>query len=516
MNRLETARGRGAFVRGQWPGLRESAGRVTLLDTGANMKSVILSVIPGAASQQELQALVIVHGPAIPRVSIRSALGPSPITEVRSLVTSGKLQAELTRRRLQFYHLRLRGLPAGSSVDFEVHAGTETERLALRTLPNHIPEEGIGFIVASCYFDGFHHGAQLRAAMSQPVLGLRPAFQLWAGDNLYLDVPEFGWASAPYRDTVQRYIDYFVRSEYKHARGLHAAFSTYDDHEFWNNFPESQFWLGRSSGSDRADHIEAAQGCLKLFQASVNPDPVADGLSYRIELPPVSFFVADMRSCRTTHDATQPRMMTPGDLQALIEWAHTLRGPGALVLGQPLWIARGGYSDYNTSFFAAEYRAIWKALREAPYDVMVITGDVHHSRVLKFSFDEAPDCAVYEFCTSPASHIPTQASIAGFGHSQGRGKLNVPQSIEGAGQKVKAQCLFATTVPNGFGAIRMHPLAHGAVAVGGAFIDYVGQHAGQIHSTGPAPAEVVRGTPAWTAREYTQCHEPRMFTLRKR
>jgi hypothetical protein len=470
----------------------------------------MLSVIPGAASTGTLQALVITDaaGHVAPQITARAGNGSTPSATWNDINVSAKLAAELSQRKLRVHRLLLSNVPANSRVDVSVTLGVESEQLKLTTLPTRIPTEGLSFIAATCYYDGFHHGAKLRAALSTPYLGLRPSFQLWAGDNLYMDVPVFRNSTTPHADTLQRYLDYFTRSEYRRARGLHANFTTYDDHEFWNNFPESQIWLGRSSGGDRADHIDAGRGCVKLFQSSVNPPPVADGLSYRFDLSPVSFFVADMRTYRTTHDAASPRMMTKLDLEALIDWARALNGPGVLVLGQPLWIEAGGYGDYNTPFFTLEHQAIWKALREAPYDILVVTGDVHHSRVLKLSFADSPNRAVYEFCTSPASHIPTIWNTFGLGHSQDRGKVAPPTRVAGSGQKVKAQFLFGSSAPNSFGIVRFDPLAGGEVHVGGGFIDYT-------HTPRYAQAESAPGIPTLGPR-YQVCHEPRMFTLRMR
>jgi hypothetical protein len=470
----------------------------------------MLSVIPGAASTGTLQALVITDAAShvAPQITARAADGSTPTAAWNEITVSAKLAAELSQRKLRVHRLLLSNVPSDSRVDLSVTLGADTEQLKLTTLPTRIPPEGLSFIAATCYYDGFHYGAKLRAALSMPYLGLRSAFQLWAGDNLYMDVPVFRNSTTPHGDTLQRYLDYFTRSEYRRARALHTNFTTYDDHEFWNNFPESQIWLGRSSGSDRADYIDAGQGCVKLFQSSVNPSPVADGLSYRFDLAPVSFFVADMRTYRTKHDAATPRMMTKLDLAALIDWARTLQGPGVLVLGQPLWIEAGGYGDYNTPFFTLENQAIWKALREAPYDILVVTGDVHHSRVLKLSFADSPNRNVYEFCTSPASHIPTISSTFGLGHSQDHGTVTPPTQVAGSGQKVKAQFLFGTRAPNSFGIVRLDPLAGGEVRVGGGFIDYT-------DTPRYAYAETAPGIPP-LSHTYQVCQEPRMFTLRMR
>jgi hypothetical protein len=61
----------------------------------------------------------------------------------------------------------------------------------------------------------------------------------------------------------------------------------------------------------------------------------------------------------------------PQDLAALSAWAAGLTGPGVLVVGQPLWSTAGGSTDYNPRAFVPEFQQIWRALRDAPWEILI-------------------------------------------------------------------------------------------------------------------------------------------------
>src|SRR5690606_38608154 len=109
-----------------------------------------------------------------------------------------------------------------------------------------------------------------------------------------------------------------------------------------------------------------------------NPQPVArSGLSYRFDIPPLSCFALDLRAGRTSMKSDRPRMTSDAELLAFERWAAQLKGPGIAVFGQPLWMTAGNWMDYHPPDFAGEYAAIWAAMAKAPYDILVLSGDVH-------------------------------------------------------------------------------------------------------------------------------------------
>ena len=287
-----------------------------------------------------------------------------------------------------------------------------------------------------------------------------------------------------------------------HARGSAPNYTTYDDHEFWNNYPEPQIWLTRSRGTSRPGYITAAQQCLSLFQSSINTPPVADGRSFRLHLEPLSFFVADTRSHREQYRDGKGRMMTDGDLAALVNWAKTLQGPGVLLVGQPVWLGTGGKTDYNLIDFKAQFNALYTALWTAPYDILVLSGDVHHSRALRLT-DRGRQ--LVEFVSSPASHIPSVASSVLPWKKQDQGEVSV---LPPAGGSTKLEYEFGTASPNSIGVLRLTPRGSNAVDVGGAFLDY---SSGRVR-VAKLQSVAARGYGA----RHASCQVDRLWTLRKR
>lgn len=471
-----------------------------------------LSVIQGAATGSTYSALVLGRDLAQqPEISVTSPVGSSHARiRLEPAPVAQRLRAQLDARRLRALYLRADGLTAGAPYGFTLddrHGATTS--FTTSTLPAELPTSGACLAVATCFFSGFSMATRLRAALSNARLVTQPIAELWAGDNLYLDVRDFDHANPAHahQQTFERYLQYFTSPDYVAARGARPTFTAYDDHEFWNNYPERQLWLKRSWDANFAGYSDAAQDCLSLFQSGINPSPlVPGGRAYRFDLKPVSFFVADLRSQRQRQDSGRFRMMDPRELQELLSWAMNLKGPGVLVVGQPLWTSAGGSTDYNPPAFTAEYQAIWRALRDAPWDILVVSGDVHHSRLLRLGV--GGDRFVYELVTSPVSHIPTLWATVGVGNSQDRGEVAPPQRADNLGFAASAEYFFGTSVANTFALLRLVPRPGGQVGVGAAFVDYGGNApAYPLSEPVNLPRLGLQGKP---------CVAEELFTLRRR
>jgi hypothetical protein len=447
-----------------------------------------VSILQGGALADRYRALLLVRAPA-GALTVSGATAGGLAGERLRLAPAARppLDALLWERRLYAVRFEADGLRPMRAYRFTFSDGASTNvPLDTYTLPARLPEEGITVAVGTCFFEGFGMGPRLGAVLRRAWLGHRPLLQFWGGDNLYVDVPSFGLLSAnkPYVHTLERYLKYFDGTAYMAARATTPNYTTYDDHEFWNNFPESQPHLSRDDAAQRGGYTQAGWACLDLFQSSLNPDrssnlfpspqdPARNGRSFVFDLPPLSFFFADVRSNR---DRQRPaaRMMTREDLIALRRWAAGLAGPGVLVLGQPLFMNAGGKTDFNPPAFPDEYRAIWASLRSAPFDVLVVSGDVHHSRVVACSLANDPNRRVYEFVSSPASHIPTLLTTVLPWYAQDQGTVAVPEAFDDTGQRVKPTYYFGTNAQNTIGMLSFTPRAGGAVEVGAAFVDYGG------------------------------------------
>src|SRR6185295_2197754 len=101
--------------------------------------------------------------------------------------------------------------------------------------------EGLTIAVCSCYYDYYHVDQRYRTALTQKNLFPASAFKLLIGDNLYSDVaPGQAWVVGGFSETVARYSLYWWNSDYTEVLQTLPTFTCWDDHEFWNNYPEHQ------------------------------------------------------------------------------------------------------------------------------------------------------------------------------------------------------------------------------------------------------------------------------------
>lgn len=439
-------------------------------------------VIPGAVDSTSARALVLARRGTPVRARLRLA-GAGPWTDlpVQRPVRDAKVEAKLIDRKVDVHLVRASGLTHESSYELSAIQGGEFRSVQFRTLPRALPQQGLTVAIATCYYDYFKVDTHYLAALQNSRCWLGPpAFKILAGDNLYVDVAPGQFRQwGAFDETVGRYIRYFYESGYARVLSHLPSLTTWDDHEFWNNYPEVQAHLGRSQWPNRASYKQAAQACLDLFQRPLNPSPAC---VYRVDLPPLAFIVVDLRS-RRTKSASRPREMLPGgELRKLEQWLGQLAGPAVLVLGQPLWIRPGDKNDWNPPKFEEQDARIWKALSRAPHDVLVVSGDVHHSRVLEVGLPGGR--SVPEFVTSPACHVPKVSSVIVSGFlgswgeklaSQDRSEVNAPDAVAlapGTGfHPTLGRYLFGTNAQNTFGLLSFRPVGAGAVEVGGAFID---------------------------------------------
>ena len=239
-----------------------------------------IHLIPGAVGTDRIKLLVLAKGGRRPALTLRElpAGPPSSIEVARSHVPPA-VQRELARYDLTLYTAEAVGLAEATRYRLEAPGDPFAVRPEFRTLPSELPADGLTIAVASCYYDGFHRAIGYLNALKTSFPGFqRPTFKLLIGDNLYVDVAkdQIGYSDG-YRETVDRYVRYFWTSTYAHVLAHSPNFTTWDDHDFWNNYPEKQVHLSRTWNAFRPAYEDAAQHCLGLFQECLNPKPVVRG-----------------------------------------------------------------------------------------------------------------------------------------------------------------------------------------------------------------------------------------------
>ncbi|MBL9102309.1 MAG: hypothetical protein JNL82_15190 [Myxococcales bacterium] len=462
-------------------------------------------IIPGAVSATSLRALVLTDQPGEPAVRLGDAHGDA--------LPGLKLTPHASGDSRFDQHVLGAGVRLWLATADKLTPATDylLNKVHLKTLPRKLPRAGVNIAVSSCYCDLFKRSGDYLKVL-QGASGYNPLLaKFLVGDNLYLDVGPLK-GRTPFEEIAERYLDHYWRSDYADVLGYLPTFTIWDDHEFWNNYPERQIHLPRIN-AHHADYTAACQLGLRTFQAAINPAPAArSGLSYTVDLAPLSVFALDMRSGRTSHEASEPRLCSEAELAAFERWAARLRGPGAVVVGQPLWIHTGNNFDWNPPAFRAQFARLWKAMAAAPWDIVILTGDIHHSHLLEI--DTGTSGRIWQLTSSPVVHIPTIESIAARAFDvQDRAAVNFTPSLEidvvasGTQPRIAAYHM-GSACPNTLALLNIKPNLDGSVAFSGKFVDLVTKIATPWEAPPPG-VPVAPGDHRWCSREP-------MFTLRRR
>jgi len=462
-------------------------------------------IIPGAVSSTTLRALILSDETTPPNLKLENPRGgPDPALTIASHGSGDvRFDQHVIGAGVRLYLAVARGLKPAT--DYQLGG------VHMRTFPRKLGEDGLRIAMASCFSDQFQRDGDYLRVLQGATGGAPLAAKLLLGDNLYLDVgPSSRRARSPFEETADRYLQYFWRSSYAQVLGFLPTFMLWDDHEFWNNFPERQVWLPRSLGAARKDYTDAALAGIRAFQAALNPAPAASkGLSYSFNIGSLSCFALDLRAGRTLQAAPNAAMCSEAELKAFEAWAAGLTGPGALLVGQPLWQNAGDWQDWNPPAFPAQNTRIWRALSEAPWDIVILTGDVHYSRLIEI--DVGPGRRVWELISSPACHIPTVESIAAqaFDQQACASGVGPPPAIPVTGVAPRLHAFhMGTCCPNSIALLQLTQTAEGGLRFGGSFIDLVRKTAaaGVMPSTG---IPIAPGDHAW-------CKRDSMFELHRR
>lgn len=330
-----------------------------------------------------------------------------------------KLLAPLSRlkRRMGLWSVRLRNPPPPQGTTFHVTVGTngDAQTFSWSTLPQKVTDHGVTFLFASCFWQNNDRDGYYRAGLVDLQRQFSPHFKLLLGDQVYGDWPK-AWNLGD--DEVElyanRYQQYWGDAYYREALQTCPNFITCDDHEFWNDYPEYQIQLPQTwDAKNRQKYGRGAEQLYYYYQRCLNPD---DARWYDLSLDPVSFFITDTRSEREKcNDKGTSHFMSSSQWEALEDWQQMLKGPGVLVLGQPLFQKDGDFRDHSLSNFSKDYARLWRVLERSlagqnaenlPHDILVLSGDIHTGRYAEAHgpFPDAP-YGVPEFIASPAAMI---------------------------------------------------------------------------------------------------------------
>jgi hypothetical protein len=304
-----------------------------------------------------------------------------------------------------------------------ITAGTEDAgaSIEVRTLPDAVTSEldrSFNVLLVSCFHADEDRSGIAGRIVSQLKAASKPHLTLLAGDQVYLDMPTL----SDFPDDEVRLGEKFEGDYIRNWRGqtgygvvLDAApsVSVPDDHEYWNNYPHASPFIQNAWSHDgRERWRKAAQAVLSGFQLSTQKN-VGDATV--IEVPPLSFFLADTRSNR---DPDRAFLMTDQQHEQLNDWVNKVVADGSFgvfVAGQSLFqeptgAAKGAIADYelpNYGDYGRIVSTLQRLIDEGRRPFICLTGDVHWGRITTAQDITSGRTAITEIISSPSSLVST-------------------------------------------------------------------------------------------------------------
>jgi hypothetical protein len=300
-----------------------------------------------------------------------------------------------------------------------VRADQEAATLDARTLPDAVPtrlDQWFHVLLVSCFHQAEDRGGlagEIVSALNGP---FRPHLTLLMGDQVYLDLPTLYPFPNDLVGLAEKFEADYTRNwlgplGYSKVLAAAPSISTPDDHEYWNNYPHtSVIHPVTYSSAARAHWSLAAQAMYEGFQL---PIPATIGGAVVLDVPPVSFCVADTRSGQ---DPARRWAMPDGTFRQVEAWVdHVIDRQlfGVFTVGQSLFVHPADIKGKVTDYELADYRdfgrtvGALKRLVDAKRPLICLTGDVHWGRVVAAQDIMTGRTALYEIISSPASLVTT-------------------------------------------------------------------------------------------------------------
>ncbi|KAJ5586135.1 hypothetical protein N7450_005922 [Penicillium hetheringtonii] len=281
----------------------------------------------------------------------------------------------------------------------------------------------LSFVTSSCLKPNFPYNVlshplrvpgieQMTEAIGKLPALIRPAFMLFLGDFVYIDVPlRFGSSVAHYRSEYRRIYSspsWAATSEAGIAIDL-PWIHTLDDHEIENDW---------SKGNKTAPYPAAADPFLH-YHVSANPPVPAhpyahpDNVTYfSFVNGPASFFMLDTRTYRSEPAKEDSTILGYAQLRSLLKYLSTPEPAGVhwKIIASSVPFTKNwqvGTTDTWGGFLnerRAVFEAMWRAERELGVRIILLSGDRHEFGATRF-----PDPALE---LTPAE---LQPNTAGYG-----------------------------------------------------------------------------------------------------
>jgi alkaline phosphatase D len=299
--------------------------------------------------------------------------------------------------------------------------------------PGYPEASRLSFVTSSCLKPNFPYNIlshplrvpgleQMTEALAKLPELLRPAFMLFLGDFIYIDVPyRFGSSMSHYRSEYRRI---YSSPSWSHGSTDNRAIDlpwlhTLDDHEIENDW---------SQGNKTSPYPEAADPFIHYHVRANPPIPTTpfaqpDNVTYfSFANGPASFFMLDTRTYRTEPSQENSTILGHAQLQSLLTYISTPEQPGIhwKIISSSVPFTKNwhvGTTDTWGGFLGERrtvFEAMWRAERDLGIRVILLSGDRHEFGATRFP-DPAlnlsikdlqpntPGTGLHEFSVGPLS-----------------------------------------------------------------------------------------------------------------
>lgn len=313
--------------------------------------------------------------------------------------------------------------------------------VASRTLPARESFKPVSMGFGSCYGrvrgKGIDAWNKLNSIFNDPNNPLR--FRVLCGDQIYLDLDpaDDGVARNDKPPLWRRYVEQWQFVPFQQFLISSPTMVMADDHEFWNNYPDRNNlwnrWAEDELGGPVGREFDRA---FSVFQAALNIAPgdlvddtteanrnLVDGMlqdqarTFELDLGYVTVLVLDVRTRRTSmsYNGDRPELAAPTfpglpNVRWLVHTVNRLRHadvPCVVILSQPvIELPRASKPwEENLPEYAREFAQLWDAIFAAHCKPLILSGDIHWSRLYCATSARNPEREMYEFISSPLSRI---------------------------------------------------------------------------------------------------------------
>lgn len=279
------------------------------------------------------------------------------------------------------------------------------------TLPDRLPNAGerpFTVLLGSCYFQREDKMGAVGQTFSQFPHDAQPDIKILCGDQVYLDNPPQDFVFPRGKEWLENrsfkvYTDTW--SQLTDAGGFqrllknNANYFSSDDHEFWNNAPDRGLNVPTMTATQgqRDTWMRVGRDLYKIFQTEPSPPKT-------LKVGPLSFCVAETRFSRGSGGGAGD-FMPAQDLEFVRNWISNLDGPGALVVGQPLFAGKGSIKDWGLADFR-QYSLLIQFLKASQHSIVILTGDVHFGRIAMANLRPELGTKLIEVISSPMQLVP--------------------------------------------------------------------------------------------------------------